>query len=89
MNENFPSIWLEATNEQNQTRLICGFYREWSNGGLLTIDDQLKAIKILTSQIETADSEKKPIRVMGDANVCSTKWKKRSEIKNFCKLLEL
>ena len=49
MNENFRSIWLEATNEQNQTCLICGFYREWSNGGLLTIAIILIKIKIAIS----------------------------------------
>ena len=43
MSEHFPSIWLETTNELKQNRLVCGFYREWSNNGLLTSEDQLKA----------------------------------------------
>ena len=67
-------LWLETTNEQNQSRLICGFYREWSNEGLLSTEAQVAAVKILTNQIETADLEKKSIIVMGDANVCASKW---------------
>ena len=74
MSNSFPSIWLETTNEQNQSRLICGFYREWSNEGLLSTEAQVAAIKILTNQIENADLEKKSIIVMGDANVCASKW---------------
>ena len=35
---------------------------------------QVAAIKILTNQIENADLEKKSIIVMGDSNVCASKW---------------
>ena len=43
MSDSFPSIWIEITNANlNQSRLVCGFYREWSNDGLLSTEAQLK-----------------------------------------------
>ena len=59
MNNSFPSIWLELHQQHKQNILICGFYREWSNDGLLNVEEQLKGIKILTAQIEAADKEGK------------------------------
>ena len=38
------------------------------------MEEQLAAIKNLTSQIETADTENKKIIVLGDANLCASKW---------------
>ena len=38
------------------------------------MEKQLDAITILTKQFEQADSENKKIIVLGDANLCSTKW---------------
>ena len=70
----FPSIWLELKQNHKHNILICGFYREWSNDGLLNTQDQLDAIRILTSQIEKADAEGKKIVVLGDANLCASKW---------------
>ena len=70
----FPSIWLELKQNHKQNILIGGFYREWSNEGLLSLDKQLEAIKLFTKQIETADNEHKKINVVGDANLCSSKW---------------
>ena len=62
MSDEFPSIWLEICGEPSPKRLVCGFYREWSDDETkLTIPAQTKAIKILTKQIETADAEGKLI----------------------------
>ena len=33
---------------------MCGLYREWSNDGLLSMEEQLEAIKIMAKQIEAA-----------------------------------
>ena len=74
MNKNFPSIWLEIKQNHRQNLLLCGCYREWSNEGLLNVEEQLTAIKYLTSQFEQADSEQKKIIVLGDVNLCSAKW---------------
>ena len=68
MNTNFPSVWVELSQ---QNILICGFYREWSSEGLLTIEEQLTAIKNLTKQIENAGNEHKQIIMFWDANLCS------------------
>ena len=46
-----------------------------SNVGLLNTESQLNAIKELTRQMELADASKLPIIMMGDANLCSMKWK--------------
>ena len=34
----------------------------------------MEAIQILTKQLEVASKERKPIVMMGDMNLCSTKW---------------
>ena len=47
MNERIPSIWLEIKQEHKQNIIVCGFYREWSNDGLLSIEEQLVAINQL------------------------------------------
>ena len=73
MCKTFPSIWLELKQQHKRNILVCGFYREWSNDGLLNVEDQLKAIKELTTQIEAADNEKKFV-ILGDANLFSSKW---------------
>ena len=57
----FPIIWLELKQQHKRNILVCGFYREWSNDGLLNVEDQLKAIKELTTQIEAADNEEKKL----------------------------
>ena len=71
MSEKFPSIWLEVKQSYSKNVLVCGLYREWSSDGLLNMEDQLNTIKILTSQIEAADLEKKNIVVLGDVNICT------------------
>ena len=67
-------IWVEIIEKSEPSYLVGGFYREWSKDGLLTTDEQLTSIKVLTSQIERADTENKPIIIMGDANICTSKW---------------
>ena len=74
MSKKFPSIWLELKQNHKQNILLSGFYREWSNEGLLNVDEQLEAIKIFTKQIEKAASEQKRIIVLGDANLYASKW---------------
>ena len=74
MDKNFPSIWLEIKQNHRKNLLICGFYREWSKDGLLNSEEQLSAIKILTSQIEKSDAESKNIVILGDMNLCASKW---------------
>ena len=63
MSKHFPSIWLEQKQNHSQNILICGFYREWTNDGLLNVEEQLEAISILTKQFEQADAENKKIIV--------------------------
>ena len=75
MTDKFPSIWVEVQNNSENDILICGYYREWSNDGLLNSEEQLSAIKELTRQMEMADASKLQITMMGDANICSKKWK--------------
>ena len=74
MSSEFPSIWMELQRSNEQNILISGCYREWTNEGLLSVEEQVKAVKILTSQMEKADSEKKPIIMLGDMNLCAKKW---------------
>ena len=60
---------MEIKQENTRNILVCGMYREWSSEGLLTMNEQLEAIKIMTNQIEAADMEKKNKIVMGDVNI--------------------
>ena len=75
MDEEFPSIWLEIKNENRKGALVCGFYREWTREGDNTQERQIRDTRILSSQIERATKEDKHLVVMGDANLCSKKWK--------------
>ena len=43
--------------------------------GTKSLGSQLAAMKILTKQIEVASKENKQMIIMGDANLCSRKWK--------------
>ena len=74
-NEKFASIWMEVKNEKEKNVLVCGYYREWSTVGKKSIESQVDAMKILTRQIDLATLERKPIVMLGDMNMCSTKWK--------------
>ena len=52
--------------------------REWTVDGQKNNQLQLEAIKILTDQIERADSENVSIVMLGDTNLCSKKWNEES-----------
>ena len=70
----FPSIWLELENTNQKNMIIGGFYREWSPGGVKSIEAQVEAMRVFTNQIEQAAAENKNIIILGDANLCSIKW---------------
>ena len=74
MSNLFPSIWVELIREGEKNILICGYYREWTINGTKITADQIKAIQELTRQMELAEISKLPIIMMGDMNLCSTKW---------------
>ena len=74
MSSVFPSIWVEMIREGEKNILICGYYREWTINGTKNTSDQIKAIQELTKQLEMAEMSKLPIIMMGDMNICSTKW---------------
>ena len=67
----------KQTNKQTQKShfLIAGFYRQWTHENLSKEEAQQKGIEILIEQIEKAALEKKEMIIMGDANLCSAKWK--------------
>ena len=72
--KDFPSLWveIETTSEKN---IICGgFYREWAPGGDKSVQAQVKAMQIFTSQIESAVAERKSVIVLGDADLCCERW---------------
>ena len=57
--------------------MIGGFYRQWSDGGKLTVPEQITQINLFCDQINTATAAT-PISklvVVGDANLCADKWK--------------
>ena len=70
----FPSIWVELENNQGANTVCGGFYREWAPKGIDTIEAQVKAMEVFTSQIENAAAENKNLILLGDANLCSEKW---------------
>ena len=74
MSSVFPSIWVEMIREGEKNILICGYYREWTINGTKNTSDQIKAIQELIRQMEMAEMSKLPIIMMGDMNICSTKW---------------
>jgi hypothetical protein len=71
----FPSLWVEVVN-RNRANTICGgFYREWMPSGKNSIDAQITAMEVFTEKIERATAKNKAILIMGDANLCSQKWR--------------
>ena len=54
--------------------LIAGFYREWSQNGRDSIEDQIKSMDIFTKQIDKASEKTQHVLILGDVNLCSTKW---------------
>ena len=75
MSSEFPSIWIEVSTKQNKQCLIAGFYRQWTHENLTKEEAQQNGIEILMEQFESASIEKKEMIIMGDANLCSAKWK--------------
>ena len=75
MSPDFPSIWVEKKNEGKKSIVIGGFYREWNHNGKKSVSSQIKGMRIFAKQIERAVEDGKPCVIMGDANLCSRKWK--------------
>ena len=74
MTSQFPSIWLELERSNEKNLIIGGFYREWTRNLDNTMPTQLMNLKKFTEQIEEIAREKKPIVILGDANLCTNKW---------------
>ena len=74
MTADFPSIWLETKNITGKNTLIAGFYREWSQNGNDSEDQQVKRMETFTQQISKASDFAKRIIILGDANLCTAKW---------------
>ena len=55
--------------------LLGGLKRQWTHENLSKDEAQQNGIEILTKQLEKAALEKKEIIIMGNANLCSAKWK--------------
>ena len=68
MTPEFPSIWLQSKNANGKTTLIAGFYREWSQNGKDSEDDQ-----IFVKQIEAGSNITNRVLILGDANLCTLK----------------
>ena len=75
MGHEIPSIWLKLANNLGKPLLISGFYREWSQNGVESEKMQVEQINKFTEQVERALIQSGKIIIMGDANLCSTKWK--------------
>ena len=70
----FPSIWLEINEENKKPTILGGFYREWTQNGDKTEAAQIKRIEVFSKQIKEANKTNCDMLIMGDANLCSTKW---------------
>ena len=55
--------------------LLGGLKRQWTHENLSKDEAQQNGIEILTKQLEKAALEKKEMIIMGDANLCSARWK--------------
>ena len=71
----FRSIWIEYSELQKESIIIGGFCREWNHKGDKTEAGQVKRMELFAQQIEKAAEENKKCIVMGDANLCASKWK--------------
>ena len=67
MSVDFPSIWIEVTDNYNKQIIIAGFYRQWTHENLSKDEALQKGIEILIDQIENVSVEKKEMIIMGDA----------------------
>ena len=75
MSNEFPSIWIEVSNQIQKNTIIGGFYRQWTSETCTKNEAEEQGIAILIAQIEKASSENKTILMLGDANLCSNKWR--------------
>ena len=74
MDEVVPSIWLEFIDTNQRKTAICGFYREWTHEGTKSVEEQVKNMELFNNQIEKASAKYNNLIILGDANLCSTKW---------------
>ena len=71
-------IWVPVWNIYTLLcSIACTLYisRQWTHENLSKDEAQQKGIEILIDQIENVSVEKKEMIIMGDANLCSAKWK--------------
>ena len=61
--------------EKWKNTIIGGFYRQWTSETCTKNEAEEQGIAILIAQIEKASSENKTILMLGDANLCSNKWR--------------
>ena len=54
MSEEFPSIWIELSDQHSKKLLIGGFYKELTRDGRGNEEDQITRMKVFTEQIEAA-----------------------------------
>ena len=74
MSEKFPSVWIEVIDKYKSKSLIGGFYRQWSSDGKLSVPEQITQIEEFVTQINEAASPNGSLIVLGDANLCASKW---------------
>ena len=74
MSVSFPSIWLEIQDKNKSSTLLGGFYRQWSCNGIRSKKLQVEEMQIFCEQINAGCTPKSKTIIMGDANLCSTKW---------------
>ena len=74
MSVSFPSIWLEIQDKNKSSTLLGGFYRQWSCNGIRSKELQVEEMQIFCDQINSGCTPKSKTIIMGDANLCSTKW---------------
>ena len=75
MTDSFPSIWLEIQDENRSTTLLGGFYRQWSCNGIRSTKLQVEEIQVFCNQINSGCTPRSKTLIMGDANLCSNKWR--------------
>ena len=74
MSVTFPSVWIEVVDNYKSRSLLGGFYRQWSSDGKLSVPQQIAQMEEFVNQINEAASPNCNLIVLGDANLCTTKW---------------
>ena len=75
MSGRFPSIWIELRDKYKSGTLVGGFYRQWKSDKIRSVPDQVEQMLDFCNQIDRAFSPDLKMIIMGDANLCSEKWK--------------